>query len=659
MDRAHPDGMGANAPSKDRIATGMSEAANHSEHPTSDVPSRQGLVTAFAGAGLAAIIVGVIYFGQPILMPAALAILLAFALAPLVARLRALRFGRVPSVVVAVLLAFFVIGALVSYIVTEFAQVAMALPRYETNLAHKIDAIRTTAEGNSLFASASAVLQRLDNDLSMPSKPGNASGANAQAAPRPVVVELRSPENTPLHVFKGIVGPLLEPLATIGIVIIFVVFILLQKEDLRDRFIRLAGSRDLRRTTMALDDGATRLSRYLLMQTSINAGFGIVIGTGLWLIGIPNAGLWGLIGMMFRFVPYVGVPVAAVMPVALAVAIDPGWTRVLWTAGLYATIESVLGNAIEPFVYGRSIGLSATAVVVAATFWTWVWGPAGLLLSTPLTMCLVVLGRHVDQLRFLDVLLGDRPPLAAEESLYLRILGGDPDEAAHQAEAYLSQHSLSTYYDEVVVKALVLAQADAHHGVLDRDRRHTIHQTVEGLIQNLSDHGDDASAHAPPHKHGANAAVEKGEAWSDDAVLCVAGPSPLDDVAALLLADLLDKHDIGARVVPHADALPTNVEKLDGGDVRFVAVCYLEPANFTNARYLVRRLKRRFPQARMLLGFWGLEADDRRYLDAIEATGCEVIAASLREAVERILFFARHAGHEAETQAGRDGALVA
>ena len=345
-----------------------------------------------------------------------------------------------------------------------------------------------------------------------------------------------SQENSPLHVIQSVVGPLLDPLATTGIVIIFVVFILLQKEDLRDRFIRLAGSNDLRRTTVALDDGATRLSRYLLMQTGINACFGVAVGAGLWLIGIPNAGLWGLIGMMFRFVPYVGVPVAAAIPVAVAFAIDPNWMKMVWTVGLYLAIEPALGQLVEPFVYGRSIGMSATAVVVAATFWTWVWGPVGLLLSTPLTMCLVVIGRHVDQLRFLDVLLGDRPPLALEEGLYLRMLGGDPDEAAHQAESFLEKNSLSAYYDEVVVKALVMAQADARHGVLDRDRRHTIRMAIEGLMQNLSERGDDTEPSGPIGEDETSAGGRALEDWTGDAVLCVAGPGPLDEVASLLLS---------------------------------------------------------------------------------------------------------------------------
>lgn len=617
----------------------MTEPVAHPEAPPPVATGHWGLSSAFHAAGLGAIVVGIIYFGQPILMPAALAILLAFALAPLVARLRLIGFGRVPSVVVTVLLAFVVIGALGTYIVTEIGHLAGALPSYETNLSHKIASIRNAAQGNGIFAGASAVLQRLDNDLSQSSP---SKMANQPSSPRPVVVEVHSDEDTPLHIVKGIVGPLLEPLATTGIVIIFVVFILLQKEDLRDRFIRLAGSGDLRRATLALDDGASRLSRYLLMQTAVNSCFGIVIGTGLWLIGIPNAGLWGLISAMFRFVPYVGVPVAAVIPSALAFAIDPTWSKMLWTVGFYTSVEFIVGQAIEPFLYSRSIGLSATAIVVAATFWTWVWGPVGLLLSTPLTMCLVVLGRHVDQLRFLDVLLGDRPALALEESLYLRILGGDPDEAAHQAESFLAEHALSTYYDEVAVRALVLAQADAHRGVLDRERRHAIRIAVEGLMQNLSDHSDDTKPLAP-HKHRrAHPHPPSREDWTQASVLCVAGPGPLDDIACLLLADLLGKHGIGARVIPHAEALPVNIEHLERGGIRLIAVCYLEPANFTNARYLVRRLKKHFPEARLLLGFWGFGADDARYLDAVEATGCELIATTLREALERILFFARH-----------------
>lgn len=618
----------------------MSDTAHHSDGP--ETPTSWELQNAFYAAGLAAIIVAVIYFGQPILMPVALAVLLAFALAPLVAWLKALGLGRIPSVGLTVLTAFVVIGALGTYIFSEVAHLASGMPRYTHNLELKINSIRSAALSNGLFAGAQAMLERLDNDLTAPT--GHQPGTAAKPAQQPPLqVEIR-PQDTPLRVVQTIVGPLLEPLATTGIVIIFVMFILLQKEDLRDRFIHLAGSHDLRRATIAIDDGASRLSRYLLMQTAINTSFGILIGTGLWLIGIPNAGLWGLVGAMFRFVPYVGVPVASVIPVAVAFAIDPSWMPMVLTASLYLVIEFSLGQFVEPYVYGRSIGLSATAIIVAATFWTWVWGPVGLLLSTPLTMCLVVLGRHVDQLRFLDVLLGDRPPLALEEGLYLRMLEGDPDEAAHQAEKFLASNSLSAYFDEVVIKALVLAQADARHGTLDRDRRHSIHMAIEGLLQNLSERGDDGSASDEPENQvKSTEAAANAENWADDAVLCVAGPGPLDDVAALLLVDLLGKHRIGAHVVLHSEVLPANIDRLQKKGIKLIAVCYLEPANFTNARYLVRRLNRRFPQTRILLNFWGANADDSRYLDAIEATGCELIATTIRESQERVLYFAKHA----------------
>ena len=608
----------------------MEHKVHHSAPHSSETPSRPELQSAFYGAALAAIIVAAIYLGQPILMPAALAVLLAFALAPVAERLRRLHLGHVPSVLLTVLFAFLIIGALGAYIGSEFAHLAGDLPRYQTNLSHKIDSIRGAAHGNGLIARASAMLDQLDNEFTGAVETANTA---TQAAEKPTLVEIKQDDGGPLHIVQAIAGPLLAPLATATIVIIFVIFILLQKEDLRDRFIRLAGAHDLRRTTIALDDAANRLSRYLLIQTAINTCFGIIIGTGLWLIGIPNAGLWGLIATMFRFVPYIGVPLAAVLPVALAVAIDPGWGKVAMTAGLYGVVESITGQAIEPVLYGRSTGLSATAILVAATFWTWVWGPVGLLLSTPLTMCLVVVGRHVEHLRFLDVLLGDKPALGHEESLYLRLLQGDPDEAANHAEVYLKEKPLAAYYDEVVLKALTLAQHDIQRGALDSERRHRVRETLQGLLHNLSEHG--------AHLIAAEAAMlELPEDWKSEPILCVAGHSDFDEWAGLLLVDLLRRQGLGGRVVSNADAMPSNIHHLEDSGFKIVCVSYLEPANYTNARYLVRRLRKRFASMQPMLGFWGFTHDDSRYLDAIEATECDVVVTSLREAVERIVAIA-------------------
>src|SRR5579875_3697103 len=314
----------------------------------------------------------------------------------------------------------------------------------------------------------------------------------APGVPRqtPLPVEIRPAASTPFQIIREIAGPLLQPLATAGIVVVFVIFFLLQREDLRDRFIRLAGAQDLQRTTQGLDDAGRRLSRYLLTQTAINTGVGALVGTGLWLIGVPNPALWGILTMLLRFVPYVGPIIAAAFPAMLAFAVAPGWSMMFWVIGLFLAVELVTGYVIEPWLYGHSTGLSGVAVLVAAAFWTLLWGPVGLLLSTPLTMCLVVLGRHVEHLRFLEVLLGDRPALAPEESFYQRILADDPDEAASQAEAFLKDKPLSVYYDEVAIRGLALAQLDVNRGVLDHARRVRIKQAVDWVIDDLCEHED-------------------------------------------------------------------------------------------------------------------------------------------------------------------------
>jgi hypothetical protein len=351
-------------------------------------------------------------------------------------------------------------------------------------------------------------------------------------------------------------------------------------------------------------------------------------------IGIPNAGLWALMASLFRFVPYVGVPIAFVFPFFLAIAIDPGWEKMVWVMALYGGLEAGIGQVIEPFLYGRSMGLSAVAVVVAAVFWTWLWGPVGLLLSTPLTMCFVVLGRHVESLKFLDVMLGDQPALSFEQSLYLRMLAEDPDEAADEAEAFLKENSLSAYYDEVAARALMLAQADVNRGVLDPLRQSRICEAIKGLILNLADRKDDEAA--------GNESLPLN--WREHPVLCVAGRGPLDEAAALLLVDMLGKHGIGARVVPSDETSAAHIGNLPVDGVRLVCVSYLEPGTFKNARYQVRRLKKHFADVVTVAIFWGLSEDNSRYLDSIEATECDIVTTGLKETVQHVLAFARRAG---------------
>jgi predicted PurR-regulated permease PerM len=592
------------------------------------------LTPKFMMAVIAGVVVSGIYFGRPVLMPLALAVLTSFALAPLVTLLKKLRLGNVGSVMISLFLAVVVVSSLGLFMGSQLAKLAADLPHYQTNLTQKIHSVMGTATHNDTISRLNKTIDNLAEQITGGSKVEEDETQPNSIRPIPVVVARTSV--APWTVAQTVLGPLLEPLGLAAVALAFMGFILLQKDDLRDRLVRLAGSRDMQRTTVALDEAANRLSRYLFLQTCINTCFGLTIGLGLWLIGIPNAGLWALMSMLLRFVPYVGVPLAFLFPFTLALAVDPGWSKMVWVTALYGSLEPTVGQVIEPVVYGRSMGLSAVAVVVAAVFWTWLWGPVGLLLSTPLTMCFVVFSRHIDGLKFLDVMLGDQPALRFEESLYLRMLADDPDDAATEAEEFLRSNSLSAYYDEVAARALMLAQSDVNRGVLDPLRQARIRDAIKGLIVNLADRKEEDVALA-----------DLPDSWRDaplEPVLCVAGRGPLDEAAAMLLVDMLGKYSIGARVVASDETSATRIRELNCVGVQMTCVSYLEPGTFKNARYQVRRLRKRMPGVPVMALFWGLSDDNTRYLDGIEATECDIVTTGLKDTVQHILAFARRSG---------------
>jgi predicted PurR-regulated permease PerM len=614
----------------------MTEMNATPPHPVAAKPDT--LTPKFMAAVIAGVVVSGIYFGRPVLMPLALAVLTSFALAPLVALLKKLKLGNVGAVVISLVLAVVVVSSLGLFMGSQLAKLAADLPRYQTNLAQKIHSVVGSATHNDTISRLNKTVEDLADQITGGAKAEDNGGESNAVKPIPVVLTRSSV--APWTVAQTVLGPLLEPLGLAALVFALMGFILLQKDDLRDRFVRLAGSRDMQRTTVALDEAANRLSRYLFLQTVINTCFGLMIGAGLWLIGIPNAGLWALMSMLLRFVPYIGVPLAFLFPFTLALAVDPGWSKMVWVMVLYGAMEPVIGQVIEPTLYGRSMGLSAVAVVVAVVFWSWLWGPVGLLLSTPLTMCFVVFSRHIDGLKFLDVMLGDQPALRFEESLYLRMLADDPDDAANEAEDFLRSNSLSAYYDEVAARALMLAQNDVNRGVLDPLRQAHIRDAIKGLIINLSDRKEDDAVHA-----------DLPESWRDaplEPVLCVAGRGPLDEAAALLLVDMLAKYGIGARVVSSDETSATHVRELNCIGVQLTCVSYLEPGTFKNARYQVRRLRKRMPAVPVMALFWGLSGDNSRYLDGIEATECDIVTTGLKETVQHIITFARRAGAAAQ-----------
>jgi len=465
-----------------------------------------------AAALLTALIVAALYFGRDVFVPIALAVLLSFVLAPVVRRLEGWRVPRAGAVIGVAALAFLTIFAVGGVIATQVAQLASELPRYEANMRSKIQSFRGTAATTSTLERAADVLQDLGKELNKPKdKPAGASPSAATPATdaKPIPVEVRQPPPTALESIATLIAPLLHPLTTTGIVLIFVIFTLMQREELRNRLIKLAGTHDLQKTTGALDDAARRLSRFFLAQLALNAGIGILVGVALWLIGIPSAVLWGILAAILRFVPYIGTFISAIFPLALAVAIDPGWTTLLWTASVFFILEPIAGHLFEPLLYGKSTGLSPLAVVLSATFWTTLWGPIGLVLSTPLTVCLVVLGRHVDSLKFIDVIFGNRPALSPPEVFYQRMLADDPAEVIDKAEEYLDEKSLTSYYDDVALKGLKLAQTDLDRGLLDSANLAKIRNAVTELVDEFEDHEDRRPEPKTPAKEAKEATPER------------------------------------------------------------------------------------------------------------------------------------------------------
>jgi predicted PurR-regulated permease PerM len=615
------------------------------------------LLSAVATAILAVIIISMLYFGRDIFVPVALAILLSFVLAPVVGLLQRIHVPRGLAVVSVVIVAFMLIFAVGSLLATQLTQLAGDLPRYQSTISEKIQSFRDTKAGRGTLERASDMLKDLSKELDKPKEaatarpPGSVAGSNASATPVPV--EVRQPDPGALESLRTLISPLIHPLATTGIIIVFVIFILIQREDLRNRLIRLAGSSDLQRTTAALDDAAGRLSKLFLTQLILNGAFGVVIGTGLWFIGIPSAILWGILAAALRFVPYVGAVIAAAFPMALAVAIDPGWSMLLWTLALFFVVEPVVGHVIEPMVYGHSTGLSPVAVVASATFWTALWGPIGLVLATPLTICLVVLGRHVERLEFLDIMFGDRPALSPPEIFYQRMLAGDPTEAAEKAEEFLKERSLASYYDEVALKGLQLAHADAERNALDQERLTKIRDAVSEFASDLSELHErpearsnsttDAEASSAVESVAENAANEhlpilRKETLPPDwqgehPVLCVAGRSLIDEAAAIMLAQLSTEHGLAARVEGAASLSTTNVFRLDTTGVAIVCLVYLDADSPAHMRYSVRRLKRKLPKATIILGCWIKDTDAAALELLRESAKADLVAASIGEAV--------------------------
>ncbi|WP_287187139.1 AI-2E family transporter [Mesorhizobium sp.] len=564
--------------------------------------------------------IAALYFGREVFLPIAIALLLTFALAPMVSALKRIGIPRLPAVIASVMGAFTVLALFSFVVATQVGELAQNIPLYQSNIVTKIRSLKETGVSGGIVARLSGVIERVGQELD---RQETSQPAADQPRREPVPVEIIARER-PLQVLQNLIGPLISPLASAGLIIVVVIFMLLEREDLRDRFIRLVGYGDLHRTTEALQDAGKRVGRYLLMQLVVNILYAIPITVGLWVLGIPNALLWGLLALALRFVPYIGPIIGALLPLFLALAVAPGWSLVLWTAGLFVVMEMITGNVVEPWLYGSRTGLSPLAIIVAAIFWTWVWGPLGLVLSTPLTVCLVVLGRHVPQFEFLDVLFGNEPVLELHARLYQRLLAGDPEEATDHAEEFLEEKYLFEFYDKVAIPALLLGEQDRVRGVMGDEQRRRVAASAQTLVANLEDSArEEAEEDEPAAAEPAPADEDKqaqGESEDDTelpdgtdmSVLCAGGRGELDDAAAAMLAQVLEVQGATVSKASFADMDPTGIRRLELDAVDTVVVGFLNRDSVKHARFLVRRLKRARSALRVGIVFWSKDGDDKK-----------------------------------------------
>jgi len=577
------------------------------------VASRFNLLT----AAWLLIAIAALYFAREVLIPIALALLLSFLLAPAMLRLQ--RWGLRKTLAALVVVALSFLGLIfIGWV--GFGQaynLTLELPAYRQNISTKLRTL--TPPGLHRLGETQRMLGEVSRELIAP-KPEQKSqtlSSGPKTSTQPIPVEVRRPEPTPLEFLEKTAGSILRPLATAFVVIVFVIFMLLGREDLRDRVLRLAGSSRLYMTTQALDDAARRVSRYLLMQFAVNAIYGALVGLGLFLIGIPHPLVWAVLATLLRFIPYVGPWIAAAGPILLAIGVAPGWGKFAWTLGLYLVLEVVTANFVEPFLYSSSTGISAIAILVAAVFWTWLWGPVGLLLSTPLTVCLVVVGRYVPHLEFLGILFGDEPVLSPAQRFYQRMIAKDAEEAAELTEQLLKEKSVIDVYDEVIVPAISLAEEGRHGGFLDSETQAYFLESTRELVDEIGTRGDSDS--------GDNRISAK--------IICLPAKDAADELACEILAQLLPSATVQAISL----GISTNdlVKAISAARPTVICISGVPPQATRHVAVRCRHLRKLFPDLTIMAAVWS-DADLTSVRSRIPVSDANHVVCTLKQAIEYI-----------------------
>jgi predicted PurR-regulated permease PerM len=588
------------------------------------------------------IAVAVLYFARQILIPFALALLCAFLLSPAVKRLESWYIPRIAAILLVMIAASAAIAGLGWVVTDQLVQIVNDLPEYRENIDHKMAAIRAPGSLSKLAKNVQDLGKELTTSppsqppLVTPRKPARSARAAAPLpldASGPLKVEVIEPQPNALQSLRNFVGPLLGPLETAGIVIVFTLFMLIDREDLRNRLLSLIGQRQLHRTTKALDDAAQRVSRFLLMQFLVNTAFGALVALGLYFIGVQSFILWGVMALFLRFLPYVGVTVAGLLPLVLALATTEGWRSPVLVLALFLALELVTGNVVEPLVYGANTGLSSLAVLAAVVFWTAIWGPAGLILSTPLTVCLSVLGRYSPHLQFLDVLLGHEPALSKDALFYQRLLALDHHEALLVAESFLKDNSLTSLYDQVILGALAMAEQDRHAGQMDPRREEFVLQSIREIVTEL------AETDPSRKKRGGRAVLIEPEAAPmerrETRVFCFTARDAADEIASSMIAQVAERAGFPALAFPFVDSPADLIEGLSPQPGDIVCISSIPPLALTHARRMAEQIRETFPQIPLVIGLWCYPASSSRTLLALQQTTNSTVVTSLAAALSQ------------------------
>jgi predicted PurR-regulated permease PerM len=559
--------------------------------------------------GIIALVIAGLYWLQAVLIPVALAVLLTFLLSPVVSTLQRRGLGRVPSVLVTVLVALLILGGMGWTLTRQLVALADELPRYSLNIHHRIADLRGARKGG-FVEKVQKTVEDVVGEIQKTDKPGVTREKPAAVALEPPSILARLPT-------------LLQALANAGVVTVLAIFMLLERRELRDRVILLIGYRRMTATTRALDEAGARISRYLLMQSTINGSFGVAVGLGLFLIGVPYAVIWGALAAALRFIPYVGSFVAALLSLALSLAVFPGWLQPALVVGLFLGLDLVI-MMIEPWLYDRSAGVSQVALLIAVVFWAWLWGPVGLLLATPLTVCLIVLGKHLPALGFIVVLMGDRPVIEAKARYYQRLLARDQDEATDIVEAYVSADGRESVYDTVLLPALYYAKQDRDRGLLTEGDAQFVGQATREILDVLA-HDAPASSERDP---GDLSVSDSGA----DTWVQIAGCPARDEADALALEmvqHLLDPVRYRIEVIGGPMRTTEVIAWVDLHRPALLCIGAVAPGGLSQARHLCKRLRSQYPELKIVVGRWGLHDEKDTDRQHLLAAGADYVATTV------------------------------